>query len=1515
MKKLLPVLMMMIVLSATGIAQKVSYTDSWDNSGYNLKAQSASGVSVTYSVNEFTFNEVDVRGESMKSITLPEIFLFNDEGAPDLPGSGRYIAIPEGSRAQVRITAVRTEIYRDVNIAPAPRIPLATDRAPLQYNKDMRIYSANAFYPAQPVQLSEITQLRGVDAVILGVTPFQYNPVTKELIVYRDLKVEVDFIGGTGQFGEDRLRSRWYDPILSDALLNYNSLPEIDYSQRIHSGRSTGFEYLIICPDDQDFISWADTIQLFRNQQGIHTGVVTITEVGGNTTTAIENYIDDAYHNWDIPPVAVLLLGDYGSSGSTIMSPIWDNYCVSDHLYADVDNNDDEEEVILARMTARDAGELEVMIRKAIDYERNPPTNPDFYNHPITALGWQTERWFQICSEVVGGYFKNAKGKDPVRINAVYQGNPNSDPWSTATNTSTVLGVFGPGGLGYIPATPGELGGWTGGTASMVNNAINEGSYLLQHRDHGYELGWGEPDYGNSNIPGLTNTDLCFIFSINCLTGKYNYSQECFAEKFHRYTYNGQPAGALGLLAASEVSYSFVNDTYVWGVFDNMYPDFMPQYGSTPEPRGELPAFGNAAGKLFLKYSSWPYNTSNKEVTYNLFHHHGDAFTCLYSEVPQNLTVVHDPVLLSGLNYYPVQADAGSLICLSVNGEIIGMTEGTGAPVNVSITPQFPPAMVDVVVTKQNYYRYHSLVQTIPPNGPYVVNDAYEINDATGNGNGQVDYGETVTMSLTLKNVGSEDALNVEAYITTLDEFTTILDDVAEYGTIPANQSATATDAFSFEVSGDVPNGHTIELIVNATDGDTTWSSVCAVVAHAPVLQYYEFTVSDPSGNNNGRLDPGETAELMISVKNAGSSDAYNVSGLISSADQYITIISDSAMFGDLEQNNILEQSFTVSASIITPPGHEAEFDLEFMAQFGISTTGIFTTKVGQFPILILDIDGNHNSGVQMKSCVDQMRLWAEYKTSIPEDLSDYQTIFLSLGTYNQNHVLTSFEAAPFVDFLNNGGMMYMEGADTWYYDMQYNSTPLQPMFKITGISDGSSDLGSIKAVNGTFLDGYSYFFMGDNSYIDHISPVSPGYTIFQNLSPAYNIAVAYEGPNYKTIGSSFEFGGLVNNSTFTKDMLMEKYLEFFGFQPIMEAPGTPDGPTSVCADGTSTAYVTNSIEGASYYIWTLDPPEAGAIVGYDTAVSVEWADGFSGEVALSACGMNTAGTGPDSETLDITISMAPAAQVTFSATTICEGDSTSMSIALSGVSPWHMVITFGVYQMELDVTKPNINEIYLDPVEDLDIQILSLTDASGCENTNFAPMTILVDPLPLTAAAPAGPSEVDCYSVTQSTYTTAGATHAHSYLWSLEPSEAGTISNGMYELTCTVDWNTDYKGMATVKVVGVNDCGPGAVAAEQAVNVTNSTGLSENLSGIAVSVYPNPNEGSFTLGLAPSEELRANLRITNSFGVKVWERSDVAITRATTMQVHMEGATEGIYFLTVETGKGTGTHKLMIKR
>ena len=149
----------------------------------------------------------------MDVLELPGTLLPNNEGAPNLPGNGRFIAIPQGAVAQFEIVATRIETFSNVEISPAPRIPWETEDGPLEFAKNNEIYTKDAFYPESPVMLSEVTQIRGVDVVTLGITPFQYNPVTKELIVYRDLQVQVNFNGGNGQFGEDRLRSRWWDPL------------------------------------------------------------------------------------------------------------------------------------------------------------------------------------------------------------------------------------------------------------------------------------------------------------------------------------------------------------------------------------------------------------------------------------------------------------------------------------------------------------------------------------------------------------------------------------------------------------------------------------------------------------------------------------------------------------------------------------------------------------------------------------------------------------------------------------------------------------------------------------------------------------------------------------------------------------------------------------------------------------------------------------------------------------------------------------------------------------------------------------------------------------------------------------------------------------------------------------------------------------------------------------------------------------------------------------------------------
>ncbi|MBN2565206.1 MAG: hypothetical protein JXB46_05805, partial [Candidatus Eisenbacteria bacterium] len=714
----------LVLVATISPASTFFFDENRGQAGLDVPVMTDSHVDVSFRLDQMSIEDMDVDGVAYQQISIPGVMLANDAGAPNLPGLGRLIAIPEGATARLEIVSLKTEMYDDIDVAPAPPIPLESDDSPPVYIEDQSIYSVDAYYPAEPIKLSDTANLRGVDAVTLGITPFQYNPVTRRLIVYTDIDVRVSFEGGTGWFGEDRLRNRYWEPILRANLINYESLPQVQF--RTPDTRDEEYEYVIIVPDDPTYVAWADTIAQFRRDQGIDAGVVTLTETGA-TSSSIESWINTAYGG-STPPVAVLLLADYVPEGQTtgITSPIYDGYCVSDNIYGDVDG-DHLPEIVMARMTANPTN-IERLVRKAIDYERNPPVNPSFYDEPIVACGWQTERWFTICTEIVYGYMANVHGKHPVREYAIYDGTPGG-AWSTDPNTYMLVDYFGPDGLGYIPYNSSHLTDW-GGNAARLNADINSGAFIVQHRDHGAVYGWGEPDYDTGDLAGLSNDDLTFVFSINCLTGKYNSSSECFAEAFHRMEH-----GALGLIAASETSYSFVNDVFIFGLYDEMWPDFDPGYPASArfnEGSGELrPAFGSASGKHYLWASNWPSNPSVKEVTYHLFHMHGDAFTRLYSEVPEELTVSHQGVLPIGASVFNITADEGAIIALTIDGEIVGVAEGTGEPVDMAVTPPTAPGVAKLTITKSNCYRHVEEVPVIYPVTYTIVPSSIPINLGT----------------------------------------------------------------------------------------------------------------------------------------------------------------------------------------------------------------------------------------------------------------------------------------------------------------------------------------------------------------------------------------------------------------------------------------------------------------------------------------------------------------------------------------------------------------------------------------------------------------------------------------------------------------------------------------------------------------------------------------------------------------------------------------------------------------
>ncbi|UCD18458.1 MAG: hypothetical protein JSV44_05990, partial [Candidatus Zixiibacteriota bacterium] len=193
-----------------------------------------------------------------------------------------------------------------------------------------------------------------------------------------------------------------------------------------------------------------------------------------------------------------------------------------------------------------------------------------------------------------------------------------------------------------------------------------------------------------------------------------------------------------------------------------------------------------------------------------------------------------------------------------------------------------------------------------------------------------------ISLGVQLKNVGPDPANNVDATLSTADSFVTITDNTESYSTIPGDFGTSfIADAFSFKVSPNTPDLHRIQfqLDIHGTDKlDTTWTSNFSIVAHAPEVAYVSVLVNDPAGNNNGILDPGESAELVVTIENSGSGQAFDIVASLSETDANITVEDDYGYIGFIDSlggtGDNSGDVFMVSALSSCVMGYELTFDL-----------------------------------------------------------------------------------------------------------------------------------------------------------------------------------------------------------------------------------------------------------------------------------------------------------------------------------------------------------------------------------------------------------------------------------------------------------------------------------------------------------------------------------------------------------------------------------------------------------
>lgn len=201
---------------------------------------------------------------------------------------------------------------------------------------------------------------------------------------------------------------------------------------------------------------------------------------------------------------------------------------------------------------------------------------------------------------------------------------------------------------------------------------------------------------------------------------------------------------------------------------------------------------------------------------------------------------------------------------------------------------------------------------------------------------------------------------------------------------------------------------------------------------------------------------------------------------------------------------------------------------------------------------VILELDPTPSTGEAIRQSLRELgysesliyfeRNYARYQLN-----PSVQAVFVSLGISGRNYPLSDAEGQFLLDYLLNGGNVYLEGGDTWYADPM---TPIHWYFQIVPLDDGQGDLNNVFGEPGSIFENMAFLYTGENNSIDRLDANSYSERLFYNPVNNAGVAIGCHGGNYNTIGASWEFGKLQNGQN-TRAQLLEKMLQFFDQGPL----------------------------------------------------------------------------------------------------------------------------------------------------------------------------------------------------------------------------------------------------------------------------------------------------------------------------------------------------------------------------
>jgi hypothetical protein len=883
-------------------AERIEFYEYQNTQLFSHETKAASSTDIHFALDGFELESVTESGQDYDKIIYKNEGEFFEVGKPSLPQFTRLYAIEDQGEVSIEFSIQDQEIISNITVFPSQELPTESKIEEFPFTIDESYYQNGEIFPQQIVQVGQPVILRDLRIVSVTVNPFRYDPQRHELIIVKnvDIRLTTTGTGGINCRNSNQKMSKAFEPLYRSMVQNYDDLSRDDTFQQPC--------YLVIYANETSIPNILEPFLDWKHEKGFEVHAVSIGEIGNNFVL-VKNYIQNAYNTWENRPEFICLVGDAEVSNFNIPTDYMDGG-EGDQGFVRLDGTDILADAFIGRLSINSETHLQTILYKIFHYEREPFMNvTDWYNKAL----------------LVG----DPSGSGPSTID-------------TKRSVKDAINFTHPN----IDCTEVYNGSWV----SQISSNINSGVSYFNYRGFGGMSGWT-----TSDIDQLANGFMLPVcVAITCQTGDFAGSYDCRSERFLKTGNPGNPKGGIaGISTATGMTHTCFNNCIDAGIYYGIFIDEIYNMG------GAL-----ARGKLTL-YQNFPNNPSNHLYQFSYWNNlMGDPGMEIWTNEPAEMLANFDDQINLGAQYMSVQVtdalgtplqdawvtalqgddlifatgytDENGEIILDIDAEILGT-----AKLTVTKHDYIPVLETFEVIQNNSYVHIESIVIDDDNNGT-----------SNGNNNQVVNPGETIELQVELTNSGTSTANNVEALLTSDSEWITIIDDSESYGNITAGSNVFSADDFDFQVDPACLGGTEIRLDLTITDSNgELWLDYIYVVVEGAYLHASDYAIlNDP----NGILEPGETANMAVTVDNTGFIIAECLMAYLYTDNEYINIEDDTGFYdqitaGGQAVNSTDQFSVTVDTQMII--GSQVGFYLQLTNADGFDQTVQFTVTIGEISV------------------------------------------------------------------------------------------------------------------------------------------------------------------------------------------------------------------------------------------------------------------------------------------------------------------------------------------------------------------------------------------------------------------------------------------------------------------------------------------------------------------------------------------------------------------------------------